>query len=482
MSNLILARYFKNTTATNIRNSLVNITKEGEVCEWECTEKSKAGEIIPITGFNGFRLKFRTTNKSNQLVVSNPDLYIRSGGMYGLGFRNLHCVGNCVTKDNVSSKIEFDINIGGELEYTPKKTITSCKIGPCGNNGGCIMKNNITEGVATELCCFDGSGGTGCNTSENLCGIDGTATLCGRHIDKCGSTPVAGSVKGIFLLLYKFGLEGAYPIPWVHCGNQPLEGCNIVQCLSNGIDKWLDNASHQIIIMFAGAALRASDGYWEIQKISPLAGNFVQTKNRDVYMSIGGAAGGWGQAEKNAYTDSWIEKNVIANKYSGVCFDLEGIGDISVKQFVNMFKITKKNNLKVMVTISYFGGGNQQLNNQNETYAKLATSCLQGDASEVVDIFSPQLYGGNCDDPWPFGSGRDWIGLTEEQQNDYVNINPNVKLMPAINSSNSDNYYDKGWDTLSIQHSSAKPDKPSGYIQYCYKYGPVNTSGNSCIS
>lgn len=189
MSNLILARYFKNTTATNIRNSLVNITKEGEVCEWECTKKSKTGEIIPITGFNGFRLKFRTTNKSNQLVVSNPELYIRSGGMYGLGFRNLHCIGNCVTKNNVSSKIEFDINIGGELEYTPKKTITSCKIGPCGNNGGCIMKNDNIKGGATKLCCFDGSGGTGCNTSENLCGIDGTATLCGRNIDKCGPSP-----------------------------------------------------------------------------------------------------------------------------------------------------------------------------------------------------------------------------------------------------------------------------------------------------
>ena len=119
--------------------------------------------------FNRFsKLEFKPKQQSGYIVLANPETSIHS--MISSILPKMHaCRCNC-------SDPQPDPQRPREM---------SCAIGSCSGTG-CIMKNSQTD---VSLCCFDGSGGSGCNTSEYLCGIGSATTLCGRPIDKCGPSP-----------------------------------------------------------------------------------------------------------------------------------------------------------------------------------------------------------------------------------------------------------------------------------------------------
>lgn len=131
--------------------------------------------------FNRFRkLDFKSKQQSSYAVIATPETSIHSMRSSMLP-KMQACRCNC--SDPQPDKI---LGLTGHVQSE-----TYCALGACNTDlpwdGGCIMKNDKTD---ISLCCFDGIGaGKTCNTSEKLCGIGSATTLCGRPIDKCGSSP-----------------------------------------------------------------------------------------------------------------------------------------------------------------------------------------------------------------------------------------------------------------------------------------------------
>ncbi len=188
------------------------------------------------------------------------------------------------------------------------------------------------------------------------------------------------------------------------------------------------------------------------------------TNNKINLLSVGGGKGSDGELQSFNKDDvtAYIKliDTIKTKGYDGVCFDIES-GTATKEEYINMFTQTKQNGLIVMVTISYFCNA---VPSSQEYLHSIMNELVQDVLTkpEYVDILSPQLYSGNCDEQWHgTAGGGDWNGyyMKQKTKDAYKNC---LFLAPTINTNN--------WaDTLKVWKTLGLPD-PLGYFQYCNLY------------
>ena len=210
-------------------------------------------------------------------------------------------------------------------------------------------------------------------------------------------------------------------------------------------------------VTFPGASMTSTNGSWLASKFCPPQTLPSGSSTGLNFMSIGGGGGNpWNHEDVTAYK-AYIP-SLKTYHYDGVCFDIE-TGNATVDEFKEIFSATKAAGLKVMVTISYFAATWDP--DLSKNIVELVNTVFTN--SQYVDILSPQLYTGDCDDGSAWNGtlgGGDWNGTLAVQCHDAYK---SCKfLAPSINSNN--------WSTIKKRWLSLGLPNPLGYFQFCNKY------------
>ena len=217
-------------------------------------------------------------------------------------------------------------------------------------------------------------------------------------------------------------------------------------------------------ITFAGARASGTNGAWvnKSKKCGPQTSphNNITGVN---FLSVGGGLGKGPPAGPQSFDSKDVTAylnflpNITGLGYDGVCFDIES-GNASIEEFKHMLNATKQAGLQVMVTISYFATKNYPpFGGKAGIINELVTTVFTN--STYVDILSPQLYSGNCNDPVWTGTagGGDWNGIiTNASKEAYRNC---PFLAPTINSDS--------WHEIQTAWSGCGLPHPKGYFMYC---------------
>jgi len=299
------------------------------------------------------------------------------------------------------------------------------------------MYNKNTD---TSLCCFDGSGGSGCNTFENLCGIDTLTNLCKQSIPKCGAKPIPqppSTIKKRYILYNMTADE----VSGKDCDNttKPYSYCMPPQIWNNP-----DDYCNTMVLCFLDP-----DKFVDGTYVKGLPDAFVQSivqmqkHGVDVLISCGGQAANnkWDKFLENTQTTG---DNIwkVMDKYNvGFDFDLEEYGnnDTGYKTLIQ-YVVSKKNVSKKKLFISVDVGG---------------TPCTGG-SDGVCNIINSVI------------TDIDWINV----------------MVTAPNQASSLNYWIEG--TGSLKPGIGKENINKVVLAYfaSYSAGPVLNckSGSACPS
>ena len=295
-------------------------------------------------------------------------------------------------------------------------------------------ERNVTD-LSTSMTTPCVKDGEQCHASGDTCCI--TNQPCTTRKCPSGSTPPSPPGK------VPTPIKGYYFWSWTN-GNPP-------QKIVKG------PPGSNIGITFPGVKASGQNPAWLVALKNP-----PQTDNEINLLSIGGGQGSDGlQSFNNEDIVKTISLLPTIKKqgYNGICFDIES-GNATIADYKNLFTQTKKLDLIVMVTISYFATSSNQAG-LGDIINDLVQQVFTNTA--YVDILSPQLYSGDCDDSdkWPVNAGGDFNGNgpTNATRNAYKNCK---FLAPTINSSN--------WTSIKAKWSGLGLPKPIGYFQYCDKY------------
>ena len=200
-------------------------------------------------------------------------------------------------------------------------------------------------------------------------------------------------------------------------------------------------SSYSLAITFSGWAASSPQLFGYIPSHHPLV---VCGGDNIISIGGGGQSGAWNRQDFSPSLWTTIIKNVKQRNYTGICFDLE-IGTAEPSDFATLFSKVKKENLKVMVTVSWFGQATWGFSN-----LPALTQSFMTDPN--VDIFSPQLYTNNCNEIW---DGKSYL----PSQSVMTTLQSmKGKLIPSVNAVETD--------------SAVKKLFPSsgGTIQFCNTY------------